>query len=363
MESLMSELDDFKRYIAEGFQAAMVLRDSTEEELRRHQLPDAYFGVTVKILPLCHTDGRKLMYFLKEPDALAFAQSLVERQREVIGYDMCVYCSAVGPDTIHGRIIYLDDLISDLRILKGWDITKSEYPHTIEISFKIEGNDNTEEDARLTDVRKLALALTLRNKLGFVVSAYSPGIRFRGQPFSVKMGIQEKYVNGIDKTDIANVERIWRDDEAFTAVSALQTIYSQVTDDSRITVAWAAIEQLFTTKPEHLLNKSELSSVINAVTGLSCLSEQKSKRLLDWLKDANFLAKENRNARIAHNVSVLLGQEYEKTYLAVHELTNARGKRVHKLSGQRVSLTEHIKFAEQILWAFIDTRLVGDPIG
>ena len=69
----MAEVDELKNHLAQGFQAAMVLRDPAEDELRQRKLPTAYFSGKVKALPMWHKDGRKLMYYLREPEAIAFA--------------------------------------------------------------------------------------------------------------------------------------------------------------------------------------------------------------------------------------------------------------------------------------------------
>ncbi|HEX9658182.1 MAG TPA: hypothetical protein VGB89_14855, partial [Bacteroidota bacterium] len=80
----MTEKEYLEQYIAEGFRAAMVLRDPLPEELR--DAPHPLSGITVKELPLAHPDGRELMYYLTDPIAIKFAESLVQKERTTIGY-------------------------------------------------------------------------------------------------------------------------------------------------------------------------------------------------------------------------------------------------------------------------------------
>ncbi len=87
----MTEIDDIRGLLDQGFRAAMILRQPTEEEIR--QLPGVYAKSTVKALPLMHPDGRKLMYYLRDPAAMDFARGLVEEQNAIIGCDLFVYCS------------------------------------------------------------------------------------------------------------------------------------------------------------------------------------------------------------------------------------------------------------------------------
>lgn len=155
----MTEIDDIRSLLAQGFRAAMILRKPTDDEIRR--LPKIYVRSTIWALPLMHPDGRKLMYYLRDHATVDFARRLVEEQKTIIGYDLCVYCSGIGSDTILGRKLYLDDVVKNLQHLLKWDLATSEYPHTFEVFFKIEGNNQTVVDNNLEQVRKIALALSI----------------------------------------------------------------------------------------------------------------------------------------------------------------------------------------------------------
>lgn len=348
----MTETDEIRKLLEEGFRAAMVLREPTEDEIRR--LPDVYAESEVRALPLTHPDGRKLMYYLRDSTAIEFAARLVEEQKTVIGYDLCVYCSGIGPDTIHGRKLHLDGVVEELRELLDWDLSVSDYPHTFEVSFKIEGDDQAALDDKLDEVRKVALALSLRNSLGFVVGSSSSGTRYQGQPFSLKMGLEERNVRSLTSAQLAYVEQVWADPDALAAAEALQALYGQVSDDSRITVGWAAIEHIFARPAEHLLDSTELKTLLDSVGSLDSIPVQKRDRLQKVLRSPDLVASEGRNERIARSISERTSETFEEVYDKVRSLAQERGRRVHARSDQARPLAQHVDFVEGVLWAIIE---------
>jgi len=353
----MTEIDDIRSLLEQGFRAAMILREPTEDEIR--QLPEVYAASTVRALPLMHADGRKLMYYLSGPAAVEFAQGLVEEQKAIIGYDLCVYCSGIGPDTIHGRKLHLDSVVESLQQLLGWDVVTSEYPHTFEVSFKIEGDDQAALDHRLGQVHKIALALSLHNRLGFVVGSTSPGTRYQGQPFPLRWGLEERSARTLSGSHLAYIDKVCNDPNALAAAEALQALYSQVSDDSRITVGWAAIEDIFASPAQHLLAPAELEAVLEAVEQIEGVPRNKWDRFKTLLRNPDLLSQAGRNERLARGICELTGFDFEDVYEKVRSLARERARRVHKLSVKSRPLAQHVTFVEGVLWAVIRSAITG----
>jgi hypothetical protein len=353
----MTEISEIKILLKEGFVPAMILRVPTENEIRR--LPDIHAKLQVRALPLKHPDGRKLMYYMRDPAAIKFAAGLVAEQNRVIGYDFCIYCSGVGPDTIHGRKLYLNDVVDDLRKSLEWDVSISDYPHTFEVSFKIKGDDRMALEEKIEEVRKVALALSLHNSLGFVVSSTSSGTRYQGQPFSLKWGLQERNVRSLTSAQLSYIKRVLVDPTALAAAKALQELYCQVSDDSRITVGWAAIEDIFACPAKHLLDATELGYLLGAVGKLYEIPGEKRNRLRRFLNNPDVVFSEGRNERIARSISEITRESFKEVYKQVRALAKERGRRVHRLSDQPRLLTKHMAFVENALWAKIEKSIEG----
>lgn len=86
----MSEIDTLRSLLNDGFKAVMILRELSEEELRRQRVPISRPGTIVRALPLRHSDGRTLMFYMTDADTIKFAEELVSDLRTVIGIDLCV---------------------------------------------------------------------------------------------------------------------------------------------------------------------------------------------------------------------------------------------------------------------------------
>lgn len=354
----MSDIDEIQRLIKEGFLPAMVLRAPSEDEIRRH-LPNIHTKSQFRALPFRHPDGRKLMYYMKDPAAIKFAEKLVAEQNVIIGYDLCVYCSGVGPDTIHGSTLHLNNVVNELRKAFGWDVSISDYPHTFEVSFKIKGDDRQVLEDKINEVRKVALLLSLQNHLGFVVSSISSGECYQGQPFSLKWGLQERNVLSFTSPQLAYVKRIWADQNAYRAATTLQDLYCQVTDNSKIAIAWAAIEEIFGCPAKNLLNSDELQCLLRAVEGLTGIPEIKRGLLKRRFSNPDTLFSESRNERIARSISDMTGKSFDDVLKKVKALANERGRRLHSLSSHSGLLAKHIAFAENTLWAKIEKSVEG----
>jgi hypothetical protein len=354
----VSEKDQLLKHFAEGFEPAMVLRKVGEDEIRQVALPAGISTSKNRALPLAHKDGRKMMYYAIHPETIEFAQQLVDDRRQVTGYNVSVCCSVGGPDTINGALVSFDNVIADIQAILGWKVAKTDRQHTIEISFSIEGNDRTGLQRNLDQINALTLAISLKNRLGFVISQVNEGATYKGQPFSYKIGQQVKLGCRVFPSDLAAVERISEDADLLRAALALQAIYSAVTDDARLTLAWSAVEDIFGSGPEHMLEKGQLRAVIKALDSVDSLDAATRHKLVNKLSDAGLMAKESRNSRIARNISALLHKDSSEVYEQIKALTRARGKRVHSLSSGEL-LTDYILFAEQVLWAYIDSRMPG----
>src|SRR5436190_2844786 len=100
------EVDALQHLLDDGFQPAMVIRTVAQVEVDAN-LPEPYRNRVVKALPLARADGEKRMFYFITPETQALAERLVAEQRTVTGYSLCIYCSAIGPDVVHGKTIDL----------------------------------------------------------------------------------------------------------------------------------------------------------------------------------------------------------------------------------------------------------------
>ncbi|OGD17950.1 MAG: hypothetical protein A2Y69_07015 [Candidatus Aminicenantes bacterium RBG_13_59_9] len=351
----MTEIGDIRELLDQGFRIGMILLEPLEEEIRK--LPEEYSHSVVKALPLDHPDGRKIMYYMKDSAAIDFAKELVSEQNEIIGYDLCIYCSGIAPETIRGEKICLEGVVENLIKLPGVDAVLSDYPNTFEVSFKIEGDDRKALREKLDLVHKIVLALSLSNRIGFVVGNISQGERFRGQPFSLKLGLQETNIRALTAQQLLYVNEIHKNSNACAAAEALQAIYSQVNEMSQITMGWAAIEQIFKTDAQPLLSEDELTAVTEAVSLLDAVPKPKRDRLVKILEDPNLVSLANRNERLASSISAIVRMDYDDVYDKVRSMSRQRGSLLHSLGKRTPEIAQHLSFVERVLWGIISSAI------
>lgn len=346
----MTEKESLISFLKEGYQPYMIIREISEEE-RRAQLPEPYWEKRVFALPLGHKQKDNLMFYFTEEETLAYAQELVEDAKTIIGYHLCVYCSVTSVEAIQGREVHFGSIIKSLRMVKGWEVRESEYANVFEVHFEIDEDDRKLLEEYVEEVRKIALILSLKNKKGFAVDYYSPGPKYKAQPFALTVGLGQTNLKGIQKQDLQNLSKLYDNEKCREAVFALRSIYSQITDTSKIAIAWAALEKLFRTKPQHILRKSELDAIDEKLHKLE-IDESKLTAIKGRIKDPNIMAKQSRNERIAQSIADSLDEDYESTLTRIRELAKARGKLVHTLN-QSPEVREHLDFIEEILHAYI----------
>lgn len=294
--------------------------------------------------------------FLREPEAIQFAKSLVDEQREIIRYNPLVYLTAIGPDAVLGNLVELDSLVENLR-QHGFDAMVSKYPNTIEIRSRIDGDDREALQAFFDSVDQMGLLLSAKNKFGFVTGGRCSGEVYRGQPFSMHVGRQQCMPKTVTAIEVQRVKDVWADEIARAAAEAIQLIFSQVTPKARLMAAWAAIEEQFNCeKPQHLLSNDELDALLAAVAKMDAITEAKKDVLYRLLKNSTNVSERTRNERIANKIAELTRDDYESVLKSVRDLADARARQVHKLSGKASTIRQHLEFVYRVFSCVIIQR-------
>lgn len=266
---------------------------------------------------------------------------------------ICVYCSIVGINSVNGQESDIRSIVASLRDVKKWDVKQSEYANLFEVDFVIEGDDKELINSYVNKVKEVALLLSLKNQLGFNVIYHSPGPKYRAQPFSIKTGIPCSILKGIGEDDIEAIKHISESPECIQAAKALRLLYSQITSESKVIVGWSTIEEIFRSRPKHMLSKEEIDSLVKNIVKLK-LSESKKDRVINMIKNPDLISELNRNDRIAQNIANTLGEDISKILPLVKSLSKARGKIAHTFDVSGVSLLSHIQFMEKILLGYLD---------
>jgi hypothetical protein len=232
----------------------------------------------------------------------------------------------------------------------GWDVRPSKHPNVFEVHEEIQGADTGPIRLRLGEVDRMALALSLRNGLGFHVVDHSAHPIFVGQPLKIVLGLEVRSPSPASAEAYNHVAAIEGDPQRYAAALALREIYSQVTPRTKLIIAWAAIEDLFPSKPEHLLSPAAVDELVALLDNHSVIQTDSVllDRITSILRNPNLLSKETRNARLAAQIAALLGETYESTYTRVRDAATIRGKPAHA-NQEEPHVQEHLDFLERVL--------------
>ncbi len=337
----------------------MILREISQGEVK-DKLPDFYWDKKVFALPLIKfSEDKKLMFYMIEEETINYANSLVEDAKTVIGYSPVAYCTVTSTESSKGQNILFDELIASLGVMSEWDIKKSEYPNTLEIRTNIKSGSQDILETYIKEIEIVSMLVSIKNKKGFQMSAFSQGEYTKGQPFGITWGLQQHSLKGITKEELSRFKEILTNDLCREAITSLQLIYSQISDSSKLTLCWATIEHIFDTKPTHILKKDQINEVLALIENTN-LDNNKINKIKEIIKNPNLLSEKNRNVRISENISQTLGFDQQQIYEDIRNMTKTRGKMVHAL-GNETDISNHLKFFEKILSSYI-SKLSGIEI-
>ncbi len=349
----MNEIKRLEKYIIEGFKTHMVIRKIPDDK-KKSQLPEFYWDKEVYALPLWHEDNRKIMFYFIDKETKEYAQSLVKEGKEVIGYHLVVYISVLSSEAVEGRQIFLEPVIASLKEVKGWDARPSQYPNVFEVHFNIDSGEKQKVEQSIWEVEKMLLLLTLKNKKGVHITSYSPGEKYRHQPFSINVGLVETKLDGVSITEIEKYSDLLKNDTFLKVVNSLRLLYSQINNTAKITACWNTIEDFFScSKPIHILTQVEIKEITKAINNTS-LEEEKKTVIVKKIKDSSLFPQKTRNERIAENISTLLGQDVDIVKEQLSALSKIRGKSVHSINTDDSNMQPYLQFTEKILLEYLN---------
>jgi hypothetical protein len=357
----MTERQRLEEYVADGFVPSMVVRKVSDKEKTKRGLPRQFADKQVYALPMAHPDGRKIMFYFVENDTLQCAEELASRQREVIAHHLCCFCTASSLDVPLRGLLAFDRIISTLREMKGWDARPSQHSHIFEVHFGVRSADEYQVQQVISEVSDVLLLLSLRNKAGFFVCGRSLHPIFSGQPLRITMGVEESLGVGLAPDDAAFLQALRDSDTARFMAETLQLLYTQVSVRAKLLVGWAAIEELFPTTPRNILSRSDILNVMKAAETVPGVAADGAKlaKLSEVLRDADRMATESRNLRVAKEISNSLGKPYEEVLERVQRLAKRRGRAAHLTSDPGPDGGEDVTFVEEVLLALLHRRVPG----
>lgn len=127
---------------------------------------------------------------------------------------------------------------------------------------------------------------------------------------------------------------------------------------SRLSMLWATAEELFGGKPQPLLSKEEIKTLIEAVDQIKSIKQDKKKyeRVKRVIEDPQFISEKSRNEMMASNIAQYLSIQEDEALIKVKKASIVRGKNVHQIRRDWREIKESEDFLRNAIISFINKK-------
>jgi hypothetical protein len=292
--------------------------------------------------------GQGIYYPITNQAELELAHDEVEKNTQIIGYDLTISCRARN---LNGEV-NVEEYANNLVELVNWDI-KIQSPTEIVISYVIEGSSKGPGYKFISEVQNHLVSLSIKNKIGFIITNMTWGSKCKGQPFSFT---SSDWCN-TEKITYEDVQRIvkLKENGNDKLISDLVEFYGQVSPRTKLITGFSILETLFDSEAVHILRASEIDDILFKIKEIPsiALKDSKLKKVTDVLKNPNIMSSEGRNQRIAIKLANVMNIETALAYKKVKDLAKFRGKAAHSITDDKPEYTILSNYIEEVLLIYI----------
>jgi hypothetical protein len=229
--------------------------------------------------------------------------------------------------------------------------------------MKLESTDIYSVEEAKEKLRRLLDYLAYSERIGFHIQdlVVGPIRRCSLNPYALGTGPEERLLDAVTPEEIAGIESILARSKTRAAARGLNQAYVENYMPSRLSMLWAALEDVFSTKPQPLLSQEERNALLNQAEQIATLKVDRDRldRLKAALSDPDRLPKKGRNERIAHGIALIMGISEDEAYSELTRTSRLRAKNVHKLSEDDWNaMAASTRFLEQVLRCYLDKHMV-----
>ena len=286
--------------------------------------------------------------------AISRANEQLRYQREPIGTLIHAYCAALGGRTSHQRIFHLDRLVAGLKGLWGWDFKLGDAVGTFEVVIRLESTDREAIEEIIGKLQRLLDCLAISQQVGFHIQHCSVASVPRFEP-SVSFGPEEMMLRPVGPGEIDDMEATLSSREASVAARGLAQAYCETSIPSRLSMLWAAVEDVFGSKPRPLLDEEEVEYLIAEARGIESLQNDSDrlKKLKEALSDPDRMPFLTRNERMANAIAPVMGTSADDVYRKVRTASQLRGKHGHQLLKNSENIEVSERFLQEALLCYL----------
>jgi hypothetical protein len=373
MISGSSEYDELNKLLSKGYLIAEPVHRLAQLNSQTIERFRAFFSIKTDVETLLAPSNRaKFLLTLGHPVAgdrieilmsddmtMRRVQEQLAYQNEQIGTIIRARCAAVDNSTPERQTCHgLDRLVTSLNGHWGWKFTLLQgIPPAFQVEIRLGSMQRSDIEEAKDKLKRLLDCLAVSQKVGFYIQdiIIGPIRRCSLNPYVIDVGPLERLLEGLNSEEIARIQSILSSDRAQAAARGLNQAYVESFAPSRLSMLWAAAEDVFDVEPELLLSKEEIKILLDAVKGIETLRAD-SERMLELksaLSDPKRLSRKNRNRRMAANIAPIMGTNEEEAYAKVRQASELRGKQLHRILTNWGGLQSSMQFLEEALRRYL----------
>lgn len=295
-------------------------------------------------------------------DVTTINKALAQRryQEEPIGLLIRAQCSALGGRSSDERVFHLDQLIPSIDGLWNWHFKLGKTVGTFEAIKRLETTNSFAAEKDLDSLSHLLGSLAYIYQVGFFIQ-HSTISKILRMETTVSWGPEERMLSAITKKEVQDIESLLASPEAIVAIKGLNQAYIENCMPSRLSMLWSAVEQVFSSRSEPLLNKKEIEALLKAADKIESLKADNKRltNLSEALKNPDRLPLKSRNLRMAEAIASVLKMDFNMAYSKVKKASEMRGKNVHSLAQSWKDIKESEAFLQKALLAYIAATQVS----
>jgi hypothetical protein len=303
------------------------------------------------------SNGHRVNLLTSNENVIRRSKEQLRYQQEPVESFILVLCAALGGKSSREKFIHVDNMVTGLDGLWGWKFTLGDFSGTFKVKIRIASQARDMVEEVLEKLQLLLYCLAVIHQVGFHIQHYSftSTPRCTQLPYWGATGPAERMLTPVKLLDIENIKATLLSGEALDAARGLNEAYIENTMASRLSRLWAAVETVFGSDPQRLLEEEEISSILAAAKGIESLSKDSYR--LDRLKQilVNPLQSplHSRNEVIAKAIAPVLDISVDDAYSKVRNAARLRGKLGHGMPTNISSMENSEKFLQEALVCYI----------
>lgn len=283
----------------------------------------------------------------------------IEYQNEPIGMAIRARLALGGRSTYEG-VSHLDQLVDSIDDLWGWKF-KLVGDRTFDVFINLERTDIEYGEYIREKIQNLLDCLAIICNIGFYIQQFNITSRPRTGVGIFPATWMTSNLRPVTHEEIYNTQNILSSDKkCFLAARGLNQSYIENCMPSRLSMLWAATENLFRSKSEPLLTKDEINQILESAKNVESLKNDPNrlKALKNAISDPSRLPLKSRNCSMAENIASTMNISVESAYSNLSKASKLRGKNVHQLSDDWEDIREVEKFLQDALLSYLKRKMI-----